>query len=252
MQQTLVLKPISTQTTSAKLTIGTPEIDMLFPGFKPGDFAVIYGAQSVNGLVARLCLRAQSQKSMVEVENKIIFIDGANSSSMPSIVQEAEFRRIEPKTVLRNVINMRVYTAYRLTSLIMEKLEESLETSSSKLVIISDIVGPFLSDNVNDQEAKAVYSQIMSYLANIAKKHRIVVIATYLSHENSARNVMLQEISTAKANVVLRFTKTPYTSEVELEKHASYILGIAEFSPEIKTLSDFPIIANEQLELALC
>ena len=38
---------------------------------------------------------------------------------------------------------------------------------------------------------------------------------------------------------MLRFTKTPYTSEVELEKHPSYMLGVVDFTPEIKTLTDF-------------
>ena len=147
---------------------------------------------------------------------------------------------------------MRAYTAYRLTSLIMEKLEESLEASGAKLVVISDIVGPFLNDNVNDQEAKAVYTQIMGYLAGLAKKHRIIIIATYLSHESTTRNSTLQEISSAKANIALRFTKTPYTSEIELEKHPSYILGVAEFSPEIKTLTDFAAVPSENAQLTLC
>jgi len=121
----------------------------------------------------------------------------------------------------------------------MEQLEETVETSDAKLVIISDIVCPFLSDNVDDQEAKAAYNQIMNYLSNFAKKHHITIIATYLSHESNRRNTTLQEITSAKAGTVLRFTKTPYTSEVELEKHPSYMLGVADFTPEVKTLTDF-------------
>ena len=77
----------------------------------------------------------------------------------------------------------------------------------------------------------------MSYLANFAKKHHIIIIATYLSHENSRRNSVLQEITTAKANTVLRFTKTPYTKEVELEKHPSYMLGVADLTSENQALT---------------
>ena len=80
----------------------------------------------------------------------------------------------------------------------MEKLEEALAVSNAKIVVISDIVCPFLSDNVDDQEARAVYSQIMSYLANFAKRHRIIIVATYLSHESNRRNSTLQEISNQK------------------------------------------------------
>jgi hypothetical protein len=123
----------------------------------------------------------------------------------------------------------------------MEKLEEAVEASGAKIAVISDIAGPFLNNNVDDQEAKAVFSQIMSYLSGFAKKHQITIIATYLSHEGNRRNSTLQEISNAKANTVLRFTKTPYTSEVELEKHPTYMLGVSEFTPEIQKLCEFAV-----------
>jgi hypothetical protein len=79
----------------------------------------------------------------------------------------------------------------------------------------------------------------MNYLASFAWKQQIIVIATYLSHEGNRRNSILQEISTAKTNIVLRFTRTPYTSEFELEKHPTFMLGVTEFNPEIKRLEEF-------------
>jgi hypothetical protein len=121
----------------------------------------------------------------------------------------------------------------------MEKLQDAVENQAAKLVVISDIACPFLYDTVNDQEAKTVYSQIMSYLANFAKKHHIIIIATYLTHESSQRNSVLQEITTAKANTVLRFTKTLYTKEVELEKHPTYMLGVADLTSENHALNEF-------------
>ena len=92
---------------------------------------------------------------------------------------------------------------------------------------------------MDDTEARTVYSQIMSFLSNYAKKQHIIIVATYLSHETSPRNSVLQEITSAKANTVLRFTKTPYTKEVELEKHPSYMLGVADLSSENQALTDF-------------
>jgi hypothetical protein len=212
---------------------------VLFPGFKAGDFAVIYGSQSVTFLVSKLCVRAQLPAYLGGLESNVVFIDCASSSSLSEIVQAAEKQKLNLKTPLEQVINMRAYTAYRLTSLIMEKLEEALEKSDAKLVVISDIVCSFLNGNVDDQEATAVYRQIMGYLANFARRHRIIIIATYLSHESNRRNSVLQEITNQKANMVLRFTKTPYTSEVELEKHPSYMLGVVDFEPENQTLTDF-------------
>jgi RecA/RadA recombinase len=244
MQQTLILQAQLTQKTTSKakrFSFGVADIDGLFPGFKAGDFAVIYGPQTVTSLVSQLCVRAQLDVKKGGLDSKVVFIDAANSSSLGTILEAAGVHDLDQDTVSGNLVDMRAYTAYRLTSLIMEKLEEAVEASGAKLAVISDIAGPFLNNNVDDQEAKAVYSQIMSYLAGFAKKHQITIIATYLSHENNRRNSTLQEISNTKANIVLHFTKTPYTSEVELEKHPTYMLGVAEFNPEIQKLRNFSI-----------
>jgi hypothetical protein len=246
MQQKLIVKAAMAQTTAKPFTFKVPDIDGLFPGFKAGDFAVLYGPQSITSLTSLLCTRAQLPAQLGGLESSVVFIDCANSSSLSN----NQLQQLDAKDPLERVLNMRVYTAYRLTSLIMEKLQDAVENQDAKLVVISDIAGPFLNDNVDDQEAKTVYSQIMSYLANFAKKHHLIIIATYLTHESSRRNITLQEITNQKANTVLRFTKTPYTSEVELEKHPSYMLGIVDFTPEIQTLTDFAAASSEETSMA--
>ncbi len=246
LHQKLLLKMERAQTASTtKLAFNIPDVDELFPGFKAGDFAMIYGPQLVTSLVAQLCIRAQLPHEIGGLASKVVFIDATNSSSLPNITEAAEGYGLNPQTALGKVINMRAYTAYRLTTLIMEKLEEAVEESDAKLVVVSDMAVSFLNGNVDDQEAKAVYNQITSYLASFAKKHKIIVIATHLSHESSRRNSTIQEITNARANTVLRFTKTPYTSDVELEKHSTYMLGVAEFTLRTKPLADFAVITSE-------
>jgi hypothetical protein len=246
MQQKLILKTQLAQPTTL-LNFKVPELDELFPGFTSGDFAIVYGPQSVTSFMSRLCVQAQLPKKLGGLESKVVFIDAANSSSLSDIVHAAELQHLNPETTIGNIHYLRAYTAYRLTTLITEKLEEIVKTSSVKLVVISDIVCSFLNNNLDEQEAKAVYRQIMTYLSNFAKKHRIIVIATYLPHENYGRNITLQEISTERASTVLRFTKTPYTSDVELEKHQSYMLGVVEFTPENRNLTDFTNSNSEKL-----
>jgi len=239
MQQKLMMKPSKAQIAQTRFTFNVRDIDGLFPGFKLGDFAVLFGPQSVTSLVSSLCVRAQLPVQLGGLESDVVFIDCANSSSLSDIGHAAQLAQLDKKTALERVYNLRVYTAYRLTSLIMEKLQEAVETHDAKLIIISDIAAPFLRENVDDQEAKTFYSQIMNYLSNFAKKNHLIIIATYLSHESNRRNNVLQEITTSKANTVLRFTKTPYTKEVELEKHPSYILGVADLTSENQALTDF-------------
>jgi hypothetical protein len=239
MQEQLPIKVKTSQTAIARFTFNIKDIDGIFPGFTAGDFAVLYGPQSVTSLAALMCVRSQLPAQLGGLESDVVFIDCASSSSLSNIGNAARQQHLNAKTALEGIHDMRVYTAYRLASLIMKKLQEAVETFDAKLVVISDIACPFLQDNVNDQEARAVYSQITSYLANFAKKHHIIIVATYLSHESSQRNSVLQEITSAKANTVLRFTKTPYTKEVELEKHPSYMLGVADLTNENQALTDF-------------
>jgi len=233
--QSLIIKPSISQALLTRFTFNIPDIDGIFPGFKAGDFAVLYGPQSLNSLTSLLCARAQLPAQHGGLESSVVFIDCAKSSSLSSI----QLQELDANDPLERVLNMRVYTAYRLTSLIMEKLQDAVENQDAELVVISDIAAPFLNDNVDDQEAKTVYTQIMSYLANFAKKHHIIIIASYLTHESSKRNSALQAITTAKAGTVMRFTKTPYTKEVELEKHPSYMLAVADLTSENQALTDF-------------
>jgi hypothetical protein len=239
MQQQLLIKPSIALKVHKKLTFNIPDIDSIFPGFRTGDFAVLYGPKAVTSLLSLFCFRAQLPAYLGGLESNVVFIDCASSSSLLNINQRADLQQLGSQATLEKIHNMRVYTAYRLTTIIMEKLQHIVETTDAKLVVISDIAAPFLNDNVDDQEAKTVYNQIMSYLANFARKLHLIIIATYLSHESNRRNSFLQEITNAKANTLLRFTKTPYTKEVELEKHPSYMLGVADLTSENHILTDF-------------
>ena len=220
MQQNLLIKPTviqkqlltkeSTSRAVTRFTFNISAIDSLFPGFKTGDFAILYGPESVTSLTSLFCVRAQLPARLGGLESDVVFIDCASSSSLSNIERTVQLQHLDAEAALERVHHIRVHTAYRLTSIIMEKLYETVKTSDAKLVVISDIAAPFLHENVDDHEARTVFSQIMNYLSNFAKQHGIIIIATYLPHESSTRNCMLQEIINAKANTVLRFTKTPF------------------------------------------
>ena len=144
MQQSLIIKPSiiqkqlqnkenTSQTVITRFTFNISEIDALFPGFRAGDFAVLYGPQSITSLTSLFCVRAQLPTQLGGLESNVVFIDCANSSSLSNIGHIAQHQHLDPKITLERVHNMRVYTAYRLTSLIMEKLEEAVESCNAKL-----------------------------------------------------------------------------------------------------------------------
>ena len=236
MLQNLIVKPTLP---TAHFSLNMPGVDDIFPGLVPGDFAVLYGSQSVVSLTSLLCVRAQLPMQLGGLASNVVFIDGGNTLRLYNIARFAQLHRLRPKEALKRIFISRAFTAYQLTSLIMEMLEETVKVYNAKLVVISDVAGFFLDSDVPQEEAQKIYSQIVGYLSNFAKKYQIIIVATYLPHESGKRNILLQEITFNKANTVLWYSKTKYAREVALEKHPRYTLGVAELPFENLTLIDF-------------
>jgi len=245
MTQNLLIKPtttlssVSQQQQPTRLTLNIPTVDQLFPCFKPGDFAVLYGSPSLITFATRICVRAQIPKQLGGLSSNIVFIDGGNTFKLYKTTPSAHQHELNPQKVLENIHVLQALTAYQLTSQIMEKLEETIKRYNTKIVIISDIAGSFLDEDIPEEEAQKVYSQVLNYLSSFAKKHQIILITTYMPHINTERNRKLKEITLTKTNIVLTFNKTIYTSEIELEKHPTYMPGIADYPTENTTLTDY-------------
>jgi hypothetical protein len=190
-------------------------------------------------MASLLCIRAQLPKQLGGLGSNVVFIDGGNTFRLYKIARLAQLHQLNPQEVLERIFISRAFTAYQLTSIILDKLEETIKSYNAKLVVISDIAGFFLDNDIPNEEAQRVYSQIISYLSSFAKQHQIILIATYLPYSDNKRSNLLQEVTCSKANTVLSFSKTTYTREVTLEKHPSFVLGTAELPSENLTLTDF-------------
>jgi hypothetical protein len=235
MSQNLI-KPTTAQPV---FSLNMPGVDELFPGFAPGDFAVLHGSASVISVTSLLCVRAQLPLQLGGLGSNVVFIDGGNTFRLYNISRLAQLHQLNSREVLERIFISRAFTAYQLTSLILDKLEETVKTYNAKVVVISDIAGFFLDSDIPNEEAQRVYSQIVSYLSAFARKHQIIVIATYLPYSDNKRSSQLEDVTCNKASTVLAFTKTPYTREVALEKHPRFVLGSAELPSENLTLTDF-------------
>ena len=200
---------------------------------------MLYGSPSVISLTSLLCIRAQLPEQLGGLGSNVVFIDGGNTFRLYKITRLAQLHQLDPQRVLERIFISRAFTAYQLTSLILDKLEETIKRYDAKLVVISDIAGLFLNDDIPHEEAKRIYSQIISYLSAFAKKHQIIIVATYLSYSDDRRSQLLKEITSSKASTVLSFSKTTYSREVNLEKHPRFVLGTAELPSENLTLTDF-------------
>jgi hypothetical protein len=236
LHQNTVLKTVEPQPV---LSLNMRNVNDLFPGFAIGDFAVLYGSYSIQSLASILCVRAHLPPQLGGLGSHVVFIDGGNTFRLYQVARLAQLHQLDPKQTLERIHISRAFTAYQMTALILEKLKDAVKRYDAKVVIISDIAGFFLDKDVQEYEARRVYSQVMAYLRNFAKENQIVLIATYPPHKENKRNSFLQAVTCGKANVVISLNQTKYEREFILEKHPHHLLGTAELPSETLTLEHF-------------
>lgn len=221
------------------LSLNMRNVNQLLPGFAMGDFAVLHGSPSVTYLASLLCVRAQLPPQLGGLGSNVIFIDGGNTFRLYHVTRIAQLHRLNPKEALERIYISRAFTAYQMTSLLMEKLKETVQTYDAKLVVVSDIAGFFLDKDVPDEEARRVFSQVTAYLAGFARENQVILVATYPPHQETRRNGFLHGLTCGRASVVIAVRQTKYDREFVLEKHPRYVLGSAEFPSENLTLTEF-------------
>ena len=224
---------------SAPFSLNMRNITDLFPGFAPGDFAVVYGSHSVNSLTSILCVRAQLPHQLGGLSSNVVFIDGGNTFRLYHIAHLAQIHNLDPKQTLERIHLARAFTAYQMTALVMKHLTGAIEKYHTKFVVISDIASLYMDKDVQEEEARQIFSQAVTYLQNFAREKQIILLLTYPPHQNTSRNKYLQTLTCEKANVVLAVRKTRHDREFVLEKHPRFTLGTVRFPSENVTLTDF-------------
>jgi predicted ATP-dependent serine protease len=236
---TLLKTTLSKTQPQPTLSLNMRNINQLFPGFTPGDFALLHGSPAVTTLTTLLCVRAQLPPQLGGLSSNVVFIDGANTFRLYQITRLARLHQLNPKQVLDHIYISRAFTAYQMASLILQKLEDAVTACNAKLVIVSDIATMFLDKNVQEEEAKRIYSQITTRLSKFAKEHQAIIVTTYPPHEDSKRNLYLHALTSSRANVIIKLRQTRYEREIILEKHPTLTLGSAELPAEILPLTAF-------------
>jgi hypothetical protein len=222
------------------LSLNIQSVSDLFPGFAPGDFAIIHGSSiPIAKLTSLLCIRAQLPPQLGGLSSNVVFIDGAETLNANNVPLLAEIVKFDSKKALDKLYLFKAFTAYQMTSFILDRLNEVVERYNSQVVIINDLAGLLLENDIEPEEAARVFNLITSYLQHLAKEKQIIVIATFPPRKNDPHKLALQNIACNKANVVIAVTQTTYDREFELEKHPQFMLGTAELPSDNLPLTDF-------------
>ncbi len=230
---------VKTVPSQFRLSFNIENIDDLFPGFALGNFAVLHGSSTVLPLSMLLCVRAQLPYQLGGLETNVVFVDGGNTFGLYDVSYIAQLHELNPKEVLERIFISRAFTAHQMTSLVLDRLQDAVEKCHSKLVVISDIAGLYLDKDVPKREARDVFNQLTVYLSKFAEENRVIVVATYLPHYPSKRNIFFKAVVCGRANVVASVKPSKHGQQFVLEKHPFFRLGKTDFPSEDLTLTKF-------------
>jgi hypothetical protein len=203
-----------------RLSLGFPTLDDVFTGFEPGDFAVIQG-NAASFMLSVLSVRAQLSIESRGLASSTVFVDGGNSFSPYEVAETARNYGLDCKTVLDKVYVSRAFTAYQLSSLVLEKVCPVLQKTRAKLLIVSDVTALFLDLDISKLEGRELFMNLCSKLSEIAAEKQTVIIASCFQRNLSSQSLFFEAALFGKANILIKLKKKGNVVSVSLDDHPS-------------------------------
>lgn len=170
---------------------------------------------------------------------RAIYVDCGNTFDPYRISAIAQKHSLEPKCVLEKIMISRAFTSYQLTALVFEKLEEALKKYRSKLVILSDVTGLFLDQDVPVEEGRDVFMKITQYLSELASTRRIIIVATCFRQRYSSRSTFLRSVLFGRANTVIGLRESRGVLKFAVERHPSLMSLAVDLPSNAVTIDMF-------------
>lgn len=181
-----------------KLTFDIPKIDSVLNFLTPNQKICISGPHSQK-IVERLCVRAQLPHHYGGLGTKVLLIDGANTSDIYQCISFAQQYRLDVKRVLEKIFTSRTFTAYQLTDLICNDLQQVIEKFKVKILIITDLLHFFTDDPYFDTfEIRLLLEQIADAISKIKGCVVVVSLSKPTKYDSIFTNLFNRTIAISK------------------------------------------------------
>jgi hypothetical protein len=203
------------------LSFSLQRICDVFLDFRLGDLVVLHGHLLVKTLSFLLLIRCQLSKEGSGVGSSAIYVDGGNTFDPYTFSAIAKKYDADPKRVLERIFVSRAFTAYQLSALVFETLDDALKQYRSKVVLVSDATSLFLDNDVPTKESIGIFNKAVAHLSDLTLKRSVIVIITSFLQQRSRRRVFLESILFGRAGTIIRVTESRDKLRFILEKHPS-------------------------------
>jgi len=151
----------------------------------------------------------------------------------------AQEHGLGPRSVLKRIFISRAFTAYQLTALVLDRLEEALKRYRSKLVLIPNITELFLDRDVPRREAEDIFKKMTQRLSNLASKRRVGIVASHILRRYSRRSLFLKSVLFGNATIVMGVKEIKGVLKFVLENHPKILPFTINFPSDIVTMDIF-------------
>jgi hypothetical protein len=229
---------LSVQEKAMRLSLGDPIVDIVFPGFDLGDFAVLFGNAAVfmSFVLSVRCLMPTEEGGL---NSAVVFADGGNTFDLYLIGEIARSYGLNPRRVLEKIYVSRAFTAYQFTSLILEKLEIVLRQKRARLLVVSDVASLFLDKDVPKTEAEDLFLKVCVKLSQISANKQAIVAATYLHSQMPMQSLRFRHYLFGHSNVIAEVKGDENVLSLILEDHQRIKAFSRDFSAEFAPLMAF-------------
>ena len=155
-------------------TTAIPPVDELLGGLEAGTVTTI---DSSDRLLFTL-VNMLSVNFVREWHRDVVWVDGGNSVNPYDLTYVCKRFRMRPEETLSSINVSRAFTAYQMSTLVEESLEEELMRSKGGMMVISCYPDLFQDADMNWEESLKLMDRGMSKLRSLTSKHRTVTVVT--------------------------------------------------------------------------
>ncbi|MFQ5909185.1 MAG: hypothetical protein ACE5IJ_00505 [Thermoplasmata archaeon] len=195
------------------------------------DFLGVFKSSSVNFIdsaseflfdfVSLLCVQEIKRHDL-----PVVFLDGGNSIDPFVLANLAKRFSMDREYVLSQVHVSRPFTAYQMSTLIGERLEDRIQESGAGMLVVSCFPALYLDEDLWWPEALELVRQGLSTLKELTERWSTITLVTNYKLSNMYRRSALRRLLYTEPDKIVRFENGVRCLRIVLpreEKWMSYV-----------------------------
>lgn len=178
------------------LRSGIPRLDNFFAAeLVGGRITLLDGpAEFILYLTSRFAVNG-----VVLFDRPVMFIDGGNTADPYGFATICRRLHIPPQGVLARIFIARAFTVYQLDTLFAQMVEESINSLSPAVVIVSSLYSMYLDPDVKWDEARMIFENDLKILRDLTARRGVVTLIANHGQQKSYHAMELTRMLRAAA-----------------------------------------------------